>query len=94
MKENHAQNIICNKCHNAICRESFVTCLTCMKTMKKNCTFKFDMNKYSSLHNKILEMAKSQRTNSFFLHMQELPLTTPLKNYICVLQQTYVETFM
>ena len=49
-------------CHNAICRESLVTCLTCRKTMKKMCTLKFDMNKYSSLQNKILEMAKSQRT--------------------------------
>ena len=35
MKQNDQQNIICNKCHNAICRESLVTCLTCMKTMKK-----------------------------------------------------------
>ena len=37
MKENGEQNIICNKCHNAMCRESLVTCLTCRKTMKK-CT--------------------------------------------------------
>ena len=36
MTENDEQNIICNKCHNAICRESLVTCLTCTKTMKKN----------------------------------------------------------
>ena len=35
MSENDQQNIICNKCHNAICRESLVTCLTCTKTMKK-----------------------------------------------------------
>ena len=35
MKENEQQNIICNKCHNAICWESLVTCLTCMKTVKK-----------------------------------------------------------
>ena len=34
MKENDEQNIMCNKCHNAICRESLVTCLTCRKTMK------------------------------------------------------------
>ena len=64
MKENE-QNIICNKCHNAICRESHVTCLTCTKTMKKMCTLKFDMNKYSSLQNTIQEMAKSQRTSSY-----------------------------
>ena len=36
MKENDEQNIICNKCHNAIFRGSLVTCLTCRKTMKKN----------------------------------------------------------
>ena len=35
MTENDEQNIICNKCHNAILRESFVTCLTCDKTMQK-----------------------------------------------------------
>ena len=59
MKENNEQNIICKKCHNAICRESLVTCLTCMKTTKKMCTLKFGMNKYSSLENNIQEMAKS-----------------------------------
>ena len=36
MTENYAQNIICNKCHNTICRESLVTCLICIKTVKKN----------------------------------------------------------
>ena len=35
MKENDEQNIICNKCHNAICKEFLVTCLTCMITIKK-----------------------------------------------------------
>ena len=35
MKENDKQNIICNKCHNAICRESLVPSLTCMKMMKE-----------------------------------------------------------
>ena len=35
MKQDDEQNIICNKCHNAICRESLVTCLTCRKTVKK-----------------------------------------------------------
>ena len=35
MTENDEQNIICNKCHNAICRESLVTYLTCDKAMKK-----------------------------------------------------------
>ena len=65
MKQNNQQNILCNKCHNAICREFLVICLTCMKMMKKMCTLKFDMNKYSSLQNNIQEMAKSQRTNSY-----------------------------
>ena len=36
MTEKDQQNIICNKCHNAICRESLVTCLRCTKTMKKS----------------------------------------------------------
>ena len=49
MTENDEQNIIYNKCHNAIFRESLVTCLTCDKTMKKMFTLKFDMDKYSSL---------------------------------------------
>ena len=62
--ENDTQNIICNKCHNVICRESLVTCLICMKTVKK-CTLKFDINTYSSLENNIQEMAKSQKTNSY-----------------------------
>ena len=35
MIENDTQNMICNKCHNAICRESLVTCLRCTKTVKK-----------------------------------------------------------
>ena len=65
MIENDEQNIICNKCHNAICRESLVTCLICMKTVKKMCTLKFDINTYSSLENNIQEMAKSQKTNSY-----------------------------
>ena len=35
MKENDEQNIICNKCHSTIFRESLVTCLKCDKTIKK-----------------------------------------------------------
>ena len=65
MTENDEQNITCNKCHNAIGRESLVTCLTCMKTMKKMCTLKLDMYRYSSLEHNIQEMAKSQKTNSY-----------------------------
>ena len=51
MTENDEQNIICNKYHSAILRESLVTYLTCDKTMKKMLTLKFDMDKYSSLEN-------------------------------------------
>ena len=35
IKQNDQQKIIYNKCHNAIFRQSLVTCLTCEKTMKK-----------------------------------------------------------
>ena len=79
MNENHEQNIICNKCCNVILRESHGTCLTCGKTMKKMFTFKFDMKKYSSLQNLILEMPKSQRTNSYICkscHLQLQPKFT------------------
>ena len=34
MTENDEQNIICDKCHNAIFREALATCLTCGKTIK------------------------------------------------------------
>ena len=56
------QNIICNKCHNAILRESLVTCLTCDKTMKRMLTLKFDIDKYPSVENRTQEMLKSQKT--------------------------------
>ena len=65
MTENDEQNIICNKYHNAILRESLVTCLTCDITMKKMLKWKFDMDKYSSLENKTQEMLKSNRTNCY-----------------------------
>ena len=65
MTENVDQNIICNKCHNAILRESLVTCLTYDKTMKKMFTLKFDMDKYSTLENPIWEMLKSNRANCY-----------------------------
>ena len=83
MKENDEQNIICNKCHNAICRESLVTCLTCMKMMKKMCTLKFDMNKYSSLENNIQDMGKI--TESQLLHIAKPAMYNCNKNDRCVL---------
>ena len=49
MTEKDQQNIICNKCHNAICRETLVICLRCTKTMTEICTLKFDINRYTSL---------------------------------------------
>ena len=82
MTENDEQNIICNKCHNTICRESLVTPLICTKTMKKMCTLKY-INTYASLENNTQEMAKSQKNK--LLHMQKLPCRTATKNYICVL---------
>ena len=82
--ENDEQNIICNKCHNAIFRESLVKCLTCDKTMKKMFTLKFDMDKYSSLENKILEMLKSNRTKCYICKSCHLQLQPKL--YMCVLQ--------
>ena len=36
MSENDQKDIMYNKCHNVICRETLITCLKCTKTMKKN----------------------------------------------------------
>ena len=79
MTENDEQNIICNKCHNAILRESLVTCLMCDKTMRKMLTFKFDIDKYSPLENTIQEMLKSNRMNCYICkscHLQLQPKCT------------------
>ena len=65
MTEKDQQNIICNKCHNAICRETIVTCLRCTKAMTKICTLKFDINRYTSLEQNIKEMTKSHKTNCY-----------------------------
>ena len=92
MTENDEQNIIRNKCHNAILRESLVTCLTCDKTMKKMLTSKFYMDKYAltGKHNTNNAEIKQNKT----LHMQELPLTTPTKMYMCMLQHGCAERYM
>ena len=79
MTENDEHSIICSKCHNAILRESLVTCLTCSKTMKKMFTLKFDIKKYSPLENKIQEMLKSNRMNCYICkicHLQLQPKCT------------------
>ena len=65
MTEKDQQNIICDKCHNAICRETLVTCLRCTNTMTKICTLKFDINRHTSLEQNIQEMAKSHKTNCY-----------------------------
>ena len=73
------QNIICNRCHNAILRESLVTCLTCDKTMKRMLTLKYDIDKYPSLENRTQEMLKSQKTTHYICktcHVQFQPKCT------------------
>ena len=65
MTEKDQQNIICNKCHSAICKETLVTCVRCTKTMTKIFTLKFDIKRYTSLEQNIQEMAKSHKTNCY-----------------------------
>ena len=65
MTEKDQQHIICNKCHNAICKETLVTCLRCTNTITKICTLKFDINRYTSLEQHIKDMAKSHKTNCY-----------------------------
>ena len=83
MTENDKQNIICNKCHNAICRESLVTCLICTRTVYKMFTLKFDMSPYSSLENNIKEMAKSQKTNSYICKSCHIELQQKITCVCC-----------
>ena len=83
MTVNNEQNIMCNKCHNAILRESLVTCLTCDKTMKTMLTLKFDMDKYSSLENTTLEMLKSNRTTHYICKTCHLQLQTKCTCVCC-----------
>ena len=79
IKENEEQNIICNKCHNAICTESLVTCLTCMKMVKKCILL---TGKEHTRHGKI--------TENQLLHMQKLPCTTATK-MTCVCCNRYMQ---
>ena len=79
MTENDEQNLICNKCHNTMLRQSLVTCMTCDKTMKKMWTLKFDMDKYSLLENKTQQMLKSKRMSCYICkscHLQLQPKCT------------------
>ena len=82
MIENNAPNIICNKCHIAICRESLVTCLICMKTVKKV---------YIEIWYQCILLTRKQHTRNGkitenkLLHMQNLPYKTATKNSMCVL---------
>ena len=92
MTENDEQKIIRNKCHNAILRESLVTCLTCDKTKKKMLTLKFDMDKYSSLENTILEILKSNRTNHYICKTCHLQLQPNVHMWVAtqMCRKTYV----
>ena len=74
----------------AILREFLVTCLTCDKTMKRMLTLKFDMGKYSSLERKH-NMRNAEIKQNKPLYMQDLPLATPTKMYMCVLQHRCAE---
>ena len=93
MTENDEQNIICNKCHNTILRESLVTCLTCDKTMKKMLTLKFDIDKYSSLENTILEMLKSNRTNCYMCKSCHLQLSNQ-NVHVCFATQMCIKIYV
>ena len=92
MTINAGQNIVCNKCHNEILRESLVTCLTCDKTKKRMLTLKFDIDKYPSLRKQNTRNAEIKENNP--LHMQNMPCTISTKMYMCVLQQRCAERYM
>ena len=91
MTQNDEQKIICKKCHNTMLRQSLVRCLTCDKTMKK-----VDIE---ICYGQILLTGKQDTTNAEYkqnemLYMQELPLTTPTKMYMCVLQHRCAERYI
>ena len=43
------ENIICNKCHNKMLKESVVTCVVCDVSLPRHLTYLFDNKKYLSL---------------------------------------------
>ena len=43
------ENIICNKCHNKMLKESVVTCVVCDVRIPRHLTYLFNNKKYSSL---------------------------------------------
>ena len=43
------ENIICNKCHNKMLKESVVTCVVCDVSIPRHLTYLFDNKKYPSL---------------------------------------------
>ena len=90
MTENDEQNIICNKCQNAICRESLVTCPYMHENYEKMCTLKFDMNRYSSLEHTIQEMANHRKPT---LTYAKLPCRTAIK-IACVCCNRHAGTCM
>ena len=85
MTENDEQNIISNKCHNTILKESLVTCLTCDKTMKKMLTLKFDMDKYSVLENKTQEMLN--HTEQTLIYARAATYNSNQNVHVCVATQ-------
>ena len=85
MTVNDEQNIICNKCHNAILRESLVTCLTCDKTMRKMLTLKFDMDKLLLTGNATLEMLKS--TEQSITYARPATYNSNQNEHVCVATQ-------
>ena len=74
MTENDEQNIICNKCHSTILRESLVICLTCDKTMKKCWHLNLIWTNTHHWKNTILEMLKSKRMTSYIYKSCHLQL--------------------
>ena len=92
MIENDTQNIICNKCHNVICRESLVMCLICTKTVEKMCTLKFDINTYSSLAKQHTRNGKIIENK--LLHMQKLHVELQQKMTCVCCNRHIAETCM
>ena len=83
MTEKDKQNIICNMCHNAICRETLVTFLRCTKTIKKYLYIKIWCQQ---IHLAGTEHTRNGKiTENQLLHMQNLSWRTTAKNDMCLL---------
>ena len=80
MIENDTQNIICKKCHNAICRESLVTCLICKKNYEK---VYIEIWYQHTLLPRKQHKRNGKSTENKLLHMQNLPCRTATKWCVC-----------